>query len=196
MGLEIRKEVLRLLKEDEEFRYTVAGLIGLEELRSGLAKLLDAHAKLEEAVARLASEQRRSSRILRHLARFVDSTSITLEEEAYSIVEMRLRQRGMDVKLEALVKPYVELDIYGSDGSLTFLGETKTRLAPRHIRRLEQKIEVIRVREPELLRGRVVKTVYAMWAHPEAYEECKARNIWLNMPDRELIELEQVLSRA
>jgi hypothetical protein len=109
---------------------------------------------------------------------------------------MRLRQRGMDVKLEALVKPYVELDIYGSDGSLTFLGETKTRLAPRHIRRLEQKIEVIRVREPELLRGRVVKTVYAMWAHPEAYEECKARNIWLNMPDRELIELEQVLSRA
>jgi hypothetical protein len=57
-----------------------------------------------------------------------DSTSITLEEEAYSIVERRLRQRGLDMKLGALVKPYVELDIYGSDGSLTFMGKTKTRL--------------------------------------------------------------------
>jgi hypothetical protein len=52
------------------------------------------------------------------------------------------------------------------------------------------------VREPGLLRGMVVRIVYAMWVHPEAYEQCKARDIWLNMPDRELIELEQILSRA
>jgi len=55
-----------------------------------------------------------------------------------------------------LIRPYVELDIYGSDGSLTPLGETKTRLAVRHVKRLEKKIETVRMREPELLRGRVV----------------------------------------
>ncbi len=27
-----RKEIIRLLKEDEEFRYMVAGLIGIEEV--------------------------------------------------------------------------------------------------------------------------------------------------------------------
>ncbi|HEW89724.1 MAG TPA: hypothetical protein ENG43_00090, partial [Candidatus Bathyarchaeota archaeon] len=29
---ELKSEILRLLKEDEEFRYAVAGLIGLEEV--------------------------------------------------------------------------------------------------------------------------------------------------------------------
>jgi hypothetical protein len=95
-----------------------------------------------------------------------------------------------------LIRPYVELDIYGSDGSLTFLGEAKTRLAVRHVKRLEKKIEMVRMREPELLRGRVVMTIYAMWVHPEAFEECRARNIWLNMPDRELTELEQIVGQA
>jgi hypothetical protein len=52
-----------------------------------------------------------------------------------------------------LIRPYVRLDIYGSDGSLTFLGETKTPLAVRHVKRLEKKIETVRMREPELLRG-------------------------------------------
>jgi len=231
MSAEVKKEILRLLRVDEEFRYAVAGLIGLEdirkgqdELRLGLARLEEAqarleqaHARLEEAVARLqeamarlqeavarlqeavaslASEQRRTSRTLRHLIRYINSMSITLEEEAHSIIERRLSQRGIFVRLGALVRPYVELDVYGSDGSLTFLGETKTRLAVRHVKRLEKKIEMVKMREPELLRGRVVLTIYAMWVHPDAYEECKVRNIWLNMPNKELIELEQAISKA
>jgi len=95
-----------------------------------------------------------------------------------------------------LIRPYVRLDIYSSDGLLTFRGETKTRLAVRHVNRLEKKIEMLRIREPELLRGRVVMTIYATWVHPEALEKCRARNIWLNMPDRELTELEQIVSQA
>ncbi|MCL7384092.1 MAG: hypothetical protein LZ172_08360 [Thaumarchaeota archaeon] len=216
MGLDIRKEVLKLLKEDEEFRYTVAGLIGIEDLRRGqeelkiaiaklegavaelqvaVARLQEAVANLQEAVANLAREQRRMSRVLRYLTRYVEEVSITLEEEGLSIIERRLRQRGIVVKLRMLVKPYIEMDIYGSNGSLTIVGETKTRLAPRHLKLLEKKIEKIKMNEPELLKGMVVKTIYAMWVHPEAYEECIAKSIWLNTPDRELIELEQILSK-
>ncbi|MCL7402430.1 MAG: hypothetical protein LZ168_06580 [Thaumarchaeota archaeon] len=216
MGLDIRKEVLKLLKEDEEFRYTVAGLIGIEDLRRGqeelkiaiaklegavaelqvaVARLQEAVANLQEAVANLAREQRRMSRVLRYLTRYVEEVSITLEEEGLSIIEKRLRQRGIVVKLRMLVKPYIEMDIYGSNGSLTIVGETKTRLAPRHLKLLEKKIEKIKMNEPELLKGMVVKTIYAMWVHPEAYEECIAKSIWLNTPDRELIELEQILSK-
>jgi chromosome segregation ATPase len=216
MGLDIRKEVLKLLKEDEEFRYTVAGLIGIEDLRRGqeelkiaiaklegavaelqvaVARLQEAVANLQEAVANLAREQRRMSRVLRYLTRYVEEVSITLEEEGLSIIERRLRQRGIVVKLRMLVKPYIEMDIYGSNGSLTIVGETKTRLTPRHLKLLEKKIEKIKMNEPELLKGMVVKTIYAMWVHPEAYEECIAKSIWLNTPDRELIELEQILSK-
>jgi hypothetical protein len=135
------------------------------------------------------------SRVLRYLTRYVEEVSITLEEEGLSIIERRLRQRGIVVKLRMLVKPYIEMDIYGSNGSLTIVGETKTRLAPRHLKLLERKIEKIEMNEPELLKGMVVKTIYAMWVHPEAYEECIAKSIWLNTPDRELIVLEQILSK-
>ncbi|MEM4001446.1 MAG: hypothetical protein QXW86_12080, partial [Saccharolobus sp.] len=76
-----------------------------------------------------------------------------------------------------------------SSDSITVIGETKTRLAPKHIRLLERKIERVKNREPELLKGKIVKTIYALWVHPEACNECKAKNIWLNTPDKELTEL-------
>jgi len=117
-------------------------------------------------------------------------------EEGLSIIERRLRQRGIVVKLGMLVKSYIEMDIYGSNGSLTIVGEAKTRLALRHLKFPERKIEKIKMNEPELLKGMVVKTIYAMWAHLEAYEECITRSMWLNTPDRELIGLEQVLSKV
>jgi len=36
---ELKVEIIKLLKEDEEFRYTVAGLIGMQEI----LKRLDQH---------------------------------------------------------------------------------------------------------------------------------------------------------
>ncbi|MEM1958757.1 MAG: hypothetical protein QXE95_05750 [Candidatus Nitrosocaldus sp.] len=50
---EFKKGMLRMLKEDEEFRYAVAGLIGLEDIRASVARLQDSVAKLEDSVARL-----------------------------------------------------------------------------------------------------------------------------------------------
>ena len=35
MEAELRSRIIKLLKEDEEFRYMVAGLIGLEDIRWG-----------------------------------------------------------------------------------------------------------------------------------------------------------------
>lgn len=193
MSVDIKKEILRVLKEDEEFRYTVAGLIGIEdlrrgqgELRLGLAKLEESVARLEHAIAKLAEEQRRTSRTLRYLIRYIDQVSIILEEEARSIIGRRLREKGITLSLGMLVRPYVELDIYGSNGYITIVGDAKTRLAPKHVKLLQRKIEKIQNREPELLKGKIIKTIYALWVHPEALEECKISNIWLNTPDKEL----------
>ena len=55
----LKSEILRLLKEDEEFRYAVAGLIGLEEI----LKRLDRHEaqliKLREDMNRLREDMNR-----------------------------------------------------------------------------------------------------------------------------------------
>ncbi|MCX8203248.1 MAG: hypothetical protein N3H32_02905, partial [Nitrososphaeria archaeon] len=49
MTQELKRELLRLLKEDEEFRYAVAGLLGLEEI----LRRLDRH---EEELVRLRED--------------------------------------------------------------------------------------------------------------------------------------------
>ncbi|MCX8202142.1 MAG: hypothetical protein N3H84_08605 [Candidatus Caldarchaeum sp.] len=45
---DVKGEIFRLLREDEEFRYAVAGLIGLEDIRRSQARLGEAMARLEE----------------------------------------------------------------------------------------------------------------------------------------------------
>jgi hypothetical protein len=117
---------------------------------------------LEETVAKLADEQRRMWRALRYALRHIQEVSILLEDEARSMIELRLKQRGIEIKLSPLVKPYIGLDIYGSDEGITIIGEAKTRLAPRHVKLLERKLEAMMRHEPELLRGRVVKAFYAL----------------------------------
>ena len=52
MTSDLKREIIRLLKEDEEFRYTVAGLIGLQEV----LKRLDG---IEEEQRELRKEQQR-----------------------------------------------------------------------------------------------------------------------------------------
>jgi len=49
----LKRKMLALLKEDKEFRYTVIGLLGIEDLRSGQVRLENGLAKLEETQARL-----------------------------------------------------------------------------------------------------------------------------------------------
>ncbi len=123
---------------------------------------------------------------LRNVVNYIEGVSILLEDEARSMVERRLGQRGIKVSLSPLIRPYVELNTYGSDGDLTVVGEAKTRLAPRHVKEFKRKLDLISSREPELIRGRIIKTMYALWVHPDAVEECRKYNVWLNMPDKEL----------
>lgn len=48
----LKDDILRLLKEDEEFRYTVIGLLGLQRLEEAIAKLTSSHLELKSAIAR------------------------------------------------------------------------------------------------------------------------------------------------
>ncbi len=52
----LKKEFLKLLKEDEEFRHAVAGLIGYEELIEGQKEIRNEIRKLWEEVKSLREE--------------------------------------------------------------------------------------------------------------------------------------------
>ncbi len=48
LEMDLKREVLRLLKEDEEFRLTVAGLVGLDTVLTELRKLREDFNKFVE----------------------------------------------------------------------------------------------------------------------------------------------------
>ena len=56
---ELKTKILKLLKEDEEFRYTVAGLIGLEEFLRKLDEQGAKIAELLEEIRELREDQKR-----------------------------------------------------------------------------------------------------------------------------------------
>ena len=46
MIMSLRNEFLRLLREDEVFRYAVLGLLGISDVQSGIMQLADALGKV------------------------------------------------------------------------------------------------------------------------------------------------------
>jgi len=83
MESELKSKILKLLKEDEEFRYAVAGLIGLEEilkrldrheaelvkLREDIKELRENMNKLREDMNRLREDMNRGFELVnRHIS--------------------------------------------------------------------------------------------------------------------------------
>ncbi|MCG2880140.1 MAG: DUF3782 domain-containing protein [Vulcanisaeta sp.] len=52
MGVDLRKELLRLLKEDEKFRLAVTGLLGIDEILKAIKSLQEQMVKLQEQVTK------------------------------------------------------------------------------------------------------------------------------------------------
>ncbi len=52
----LKDDILRLLKEDEEFRYAVVGLLDLQRLEEAIARLTDSNIELKNIVARMEEE--------------------------------------------------------------------------------------------------------------------------------------------
>jgi hypothetical protein len=57
MSSQLKQRLLKLLREDEEFRYAVAGLLGLEEI----LKRLDKH---EEQLVKLREDMNRGFELI------------------------------------------------------------------------------------------------------------------------------------
>ncbi len=90
MSTKLKTQLLKLLREDEEFRYTVAGLIGLEDLRSSMKSLTD-------AIDRLAEAQKLTEDRLNRLVERIDRLA-----EAQKLTEEHVKQ--LEVAVSSLAK--------------------------------------------------------------------------------------------
>jgi hypothetical protein len=63
MSSQLKQRFLKLLKEDEEFRYAVAGLLGLEEILKRLDRHEEQLVKLREDMVKLREDMNKLRRI-------------------------------------------------------------------------------------------------------------------------------------
>jgi chromosome segregation ATPase len=147
----LKDDILRLLKEDEEFRYAVIGLLGLQRLEEAVIELKNVVIRMEERLAkvekRLEGHDRKFNAILAELRdlrkelsdlkskhdkrlsnieAYMERTSLTLEEEAREVIAYRLREKGIAItNISSLILEDMEIDIYATDTNLCLIGEAK-----------------------------------------------------------------------
>jgi hypothetical protein len=116
---------------------------------------------------------------VRRIRTTLDRFAISEEEEAWEVVGYRLRELGFDVKLDRLSIEDFEMNIYGVNGDVCVLGEVTLRLGHTLVDELEEKINFLRNKKPELLKPKMIKVIYTMTATPKAVEKAGEYGIWI-----------------
>jgi hypothetical protein len=161
----LKDDILRLLKEDEEFRYAVIGLLGLQRLEEAIARLIDIQAnmearlsKVEEAIVRLTDSHIELRNVVAsikvdikdlrsEMKKVSDKYGLTLEDLAVSKLPLRLQEEGIVVNKRDIRTRYSvvvrdkerEVDIYTEgkiDGkTVRIIGEVKSIIDKRDVKR-------------------------------------------------------------
>ena len=228
MALNIRKEIIRLLKEDEEFRYMVAGLIGIQEFLKRLDRIEEEQKALREdfkslrehfnslredfnslredfnslredfnslredfnkMLAVIGSIDRRLTRI----EKTVEKMTVDIEEEARAFVKHKLKEKGIDIKIDVLTLPEAEINIYGANENLCVIGEATIRAGLKILDEIEKKYELLKSKYPGYLREKVIRVLYVLIPLPEVAKEARKRKIWMFKATKDYVSLDEVL---
>jgi len=175
-----KRGILDLLERDKEFRYAVAGYLGISEVLKRLDGLEENMLRLWEEVRALRKGQEKMWREVKRIRVTTDRLALSLEEEARSFIAHRLKQElGIDVELDRVFVDSEEIDIYGATEDICIIGEATTRLEPKRVQRLRGRIELIKQRRPELLRKKIIKAIYTYVAVPQALEVATNNKVWV-----------------
>ena len=181
---ELKKEILRLLKEDEEFRYTVAGLIGLTEVLKRMDRFEEELVKLREDMNKLREEMYAGFDLLNRKITALGARWGVDAESAFreAIRGLLGKELGFSVErwvvqdVEGLVYGYpsqVEVDVAVTDSKTVLIEVTS------HVRQADPQTFIRKARLFEELTGR--KPTSLLFVSPfvdeKAQEACKALGI-------------------
>jgi len=193
MSADLKRKFLKMLKEDETFRYAVMAHLGIEDIRASLSTLTENVNKLTISVSELTEAQRRLTESLstltqriESLAKEVGSLSSTigfrLEDIARVVVPGWLyRHEGIKVELERkfiyVDGEEIELNLYEegvrNGEKIAVIGEAKHRIYGDDVRRFQSKIEKVR----KVIKGEVYKLMFGFLIHHSAEKEAEKRGI-------------------
>ena len=129
MSAELKREILRLLREDEEFRYAVAGYLGLQDIRTTLAQLAEAVKTLIDAVNALNSR--------------VESLEEGLKEVKASVSSLNERVGRLEANVSSLSERVGKLE-----ADVSSLNERMGKVE-RELRSMRRTLENLTISEEE-----------------------------------------------
>ena len=210
----LKRNSLRLLERDKEFRYIVAARLGLleilerfqsydekfnkilEEIRELRQRSVEHDKRFQEILNELKGLRERSLEHdrkfneimaqIRDMKLMLDRLAVSLEDEAMEVIRYFLKQRGIHIDLSALYFNSFEMNIYGATDNICVLGEVGVRVGVSKIKELLKKVSYLRIRAPNYLRDNVILVLYGVRILPEAVERAKKYNIWLLTATKEL----------
>jgi len=103
MAARLKKDFVKLLERDEEFRYAVVGYLGLADISKSLAKLVEVQAKAEERLTRLEEAVTRLEAAVQRLAEAQAKTEeivTRLEKVVEKLAEAQARSEERLTRLE------------------------------------------------------------------------------------------------
>jgi len=215
LSAEEKRRFLRSLDEDIEFRYAVAGYLGISEilkrldsLEESMLKLWENQNKLWEEVRSLRedvdtlkndvnalkndvdtlkSDVNALKNDVREIRTTLDRLTLTVEEEARSMVKYKIKEKlNVEIELSNIFIDSKEVDIYGADDEICIIGEATVRLGVKLVNELLDKVELIKSKRPDLLRKRIIKVIYTDYAAPEAIEAARNNGVWILRWDKDL----------
>ena len=156
---ELKSRILKLLKEDEEFRYAVAGLLGLEEIlkrldrhEAELVKLREDMNKLREDMNKLREDMIRGFELVERHINALGARWGLMAGDAFREGLRGLLERELGLKVErwrvydnaGIVFGYpseVEVDIAVSDGKLILI-EVSSHVKASDVLQFKRKAEL------------------------------------------------------
>jgi len=148
---DLKSKIIQLLKEDEEFRYTVAGLIGLQEILKRLDQHQQQLIKLRQDLNKLREDMIEGFKLVeRHISALGARWGLLSEEAFREGLKGVLEDLGLKVEKwttfdhEGKVHGYpseVEVDVVVKDGKLMII-EVSSHIRASDIYQLKRKAEL------------------------------------------------------
>jgi len=162
--------------------------IEIEEIKGEQTKIWTEIGKIGVEVKGLREDFNKMNARLGRVERTLEKLTIDVEDEARSIIRDRVkRELGIDLTLNSLILPDLELNIYGVSGDLCIVGEATVRGEINLLYELLEKIDLLKKKYPEKLRKKVLPVICVCLPLPELVEEAKKREIWILKANKRLL---------
>ena len=197
---DIKRRLLDMLEKDPEFRYAVAGILGMSQTRDQLRdisrsieKLSENQEKLWLEVKSLRENQEKAERDIRDIKTTLQRLTLSEEEEAGEVLAAKLEEKlGVRPVFTRLFIDSKEVDLYSAFGDYWLVCEATVRFGSSMIDELNEKVELIKRSRPDLVRSKLIKAVYTIISVGDAAKKAEEQNVWVFTWKEELTPLKPI----